>query len=110
MLDELTKFASGVVGNNIAQFTPIATITTPGRGRYKIWGTCRHSLVDGCKILVGSFTLVTVASGASSAQDFGPVVFDITNNTDSIIAQLGTATGAADTASATIYAQRLVSL
>lgn len=110
MLDELTKFASGVVGISQAQGTDIAVITDPGRGRYKVWGTCRHTLVDGCRVLLGATILFTVSSGAANAQDFGPIVIDILNNTDDIIVELGTATGGADTASATVYAQRLVAL
>lgn len=110
MLEELTKFASGSAGNSQAQNVVVASIATPGKGRWKIWGTARHSLIDGCKLVVGSTTVVTISAGAAGAEAFGPVVYDIINTTDNIAIQLATATGASDTASATIYAQRLSSL
>ncbi len=109
-VEELTKYASGAAGNNQAQNTAVATIATPGKGRWKIWGTVRHTLADGCKILVGPSTLFTISSAAAGAESFGPIIVDITNNTDNIVVQLATATGAADTASALIYAQKAYTL
>lgn len=108
--EELTKYISGAAGNNIAANTAVATITAPGKGKWKIWGTVRHSLIDGCKLLVGSTTLITITNAAAGSESFGPIVYDINNATDNIVIQLATATGASDTASANLYAQRTTPL
>lgn len=105
--EDLTLQGSGVVGNNQAADTAVAIINAPGPGRYKIWGTGRHSLVDGLKLTSPTVPAVILSGGAGDTINFGPIVFDITNNTSGIIVALNTATGAADTASATVYAQRL---
>lgn len=104
----LTKVSSGTLGNNQAQFSTVASIVAPGKGRYEIWGNCRHTLIDGCKLFIGATTIIAnISAAAGQAAPFGPIVYDVTNSTHDIIIQLATATGAADTASATIYAQRL---
>jgi len=109
-VEELSKYNSGAAGNNVAANTVVATIATPGKGRWKVWGTVRHTLVDGCKLLVGSTTLMTITNAANGSESFGPIIVDILNNTDNIVIQLATATGAADTASANLYAQRAYTL
>jgi len=109
-VEELTKYASGSAGNSVAANTVVASIATPGKGRWKVWGTVRHTLIDGCKLLVGSTTVLTVTNAASGSESFGPVIVDILNSTDSISIQLATATGASDTASANLYAQRAYTL
>lgn len=110
----LTKFASGQAPISQAQAFDVAVIADPGKGRWEVWGTVRHTLADGCRLAVGPVAapvvLFTITAGANVAQDFGPVVIDILNATDDIIVELQTATGGADTASATIYARRESSL
>lgn len=108
--EELTKYMSGAQGNNQAQNNVVASIPAVGRGRWKIWGTVRHSLIDGCKLLVGSTTLMTITNAAGASESFGPIIIDVLNNTDAVTIQLATATGAADTASANVYAQRAYTL
>lgn len=106
--NSLTLCSSGVLGASQAQGVDIAVITNPGAGRYLIWGTVRHSLVDGCRLYAGATPLIpNIAAGAGSAVGFGPVIIDIVNNTTSIILELATATGGSDSASGTLYAQKL---
>lgn len=110
MLDELTKQAFGAVGINQAVGVDAAVITDPGPGRWKIWGTCRHTLADGLRLLVGAVTIIQITNSPTTSMDFGPVVVDILNKTDDIIVELAVATGAADSASATVYAQKVAPL
>ena len=109
-----TKFASGQAPISQAQGTDVAVITDPGKGTWEIWGTVRHTLVDGCRLAIGPVASPVVqfviTAGANVAQDFGPVVVDILNSTDDIIIELQTATGGSDTASATVYARRVTSI
>lgn len=106
--ESITKVASGTVAINQASGTDIAVITDPGPGRYKVWGTCRHTLADGCRLLLAATTIIAnIPSQATAVASYGPVVLDVVNRTDDIILELATATGAADTASGVIYAQRL---
>lgn len=105
MRQNVTIPASGVQGNSVAVNTAVATITNPGPGRYRIWGTARHSLVDGIKVTVGAGTPLILSGGAGDTIQFGPLVVDILNSTTSIVAALNTATGASDTASCTMYAE-----
>lgn len=108
MLAEKTLVASGVLGISQAQGTDIAVINNPGPGRYMVWGTARHTLIDGCRLYVAATPIIpNIAAGAGAAVGFGPVVVDVTNSTDDIILELATATGGADSASGTIYAQRI---
>ena len=107
-IPEITKVASGILGISQAIGTDICVITDPGPGRYQVWGTVRHTLVDGCRLLVGSTTIIAViAGGPNAVAFFGPVVVDIVTRTDDIILELAIATGGADSASGTLYAQRL---
>ena len=106
-LEELTKQDHGVVGISQAIGVDVAIISNPGPGRWKIWGNGRHSLADGLRLVVGSTIITEIASAAASSTTFGPVVVDILNSTDDIIVELNLATGGADSASATVYAQRL---
>ncbi len=108
---ELYKYGSGKAGNSQAAGVDVAVISNPGKGRWLVTGTVRHTLIDGCRLAVGDSTgtptpLFTIPSGANASQDFGPIVVDILNSTDDIVIELDTATGASDTACAVIYAQR----
>lgn len=105
MREDVTLQAGAVVGNSQAQNTVVANIAAPGPGRYKIWGHSRHSLVDGNKIS-SPITLI-LAGGPNDTVVFGPFVVDITSAATTITVQLNTATGASDTAAATIYAQKI---
>jgi hypothetical protein len=108
MREDVTLQASGTVGISQAIGTDIAVITNPGPGRWKVWGTARHTLADGCRLLIGATTLLaTISSAATEAAPFGPVVVDVLNATDDFILELSLATGGSDTASGTLYAQKL---
>lgn len=107
MRQDLTLFGSGTLGNSQAQNTNVALINAPGPGRYRIWGHARHSLADGLKITSPMVPSLVLAGGAGDTIVFGPMVVDITNNTSGIIIALNIATGASDTASATIYAEKI---
>ncbi len=108
-LPDLTKQAAGTVGNSQAIGTDIAVITDPGPGRYKIWGVCRHTLIDGCRLLIGATTIISIIPAtANTSAPFGPVIIDILNKTDDIILELATATGVSDTATGVVYAEVLV--
>jgi hypothetical protein len=110
---ELSRVVSGSAGNNLGAGTDIVNFV-PGKGRWIVSGTVRHSLIDGVTFAQGPTASVVVlfripnAPGATA--DFGPFVVDMLNSTDSFVLELGTATGAADTASGVIYAQRASSL
>lgn len=105
MRQETTSWASGVLGNTQAQNTPIATISNLIPGRYRLWGNVRHSLADGVKI-TGPTPAIVLAGGPGDTVSVGPVVFDLTAVT-SVAAVLNTATGASDTAGATIYVEKI---
>jgi hypothetical protein len=104
---EASLYASGSVGNNITANTLVALINAPGPGRYRIWGHARHSLADGLKLTSPNLTPLVLAGGAGDTISFGPVIMDITNTTSGINVNLNVATGASDTASATIYAEKI---
>lgn len=105
---ELTLVGSGVVGNNQAIGVFVASILDPGKGRWKIWGTCRHTLPDGVRFRVGSNNIVPrVPSTANEVTDIGPFFVDILTTTDDIVLDLAVATGAADTAAGVLYAHRV---
>lgn len=107
-LPGITRMTTGIIGNNIVVSTTVCQIATPGAGRYRVWGTVRHTLEDGVKLIVGaSLILSRIAQQAANAQDFGPITVDVLLPTDNIILQLAVPTGAADTASATMYAEPL---
>lgn len=105
MRQDTTLIGQGTLGNNIAVNTLVAAIAAPGPGRYKVWGHCRHTLADGLKL--SSPNVVVLAGGPNDTVVFGPMVFDINDKTTGIGVQLNVATGAADTASATIYAEKI---
>lgn len=100
-----TLIGQGVAGNNISANTLVALINAPGPGRYKIWGHCRHTLADGLKLT--SPIAIVFSGGPNDTVNFGPFILDINNTTAGINVNLNVATGAADTASAVIYAERL---
>jgi hypothetical protein len=106
--DDVIRSSAGILGNSIAVSTTLCQITDPGPGRYKVWGTARHTLEDGCKLVVAAaLVLFRIPQGPNQAVDFGPIIVDVINPTDDIILQLAVATGASDTASGVIYAQKL---
>lgn len=103
-----TLQSGAAIGINQVVNTIVAQIVDPGIGRWEISGSCRHTLEDGCKLIVGaSNVLPRIPQGPNSAAYFGPVVVDITSATADIQVQLATATGAAETASAIVIARRL---
>ena len=104
---DATLMASGVLGINQAANTLVALINAPGPGRYRVWGHGRHSLVDGLKFTSPMLTPLILSGGAGDTVAFGPFVVDITNTTSGINVALNTATGASDSASVTIYAERI---
>jgi hypothetical protein len=107
MRQDITLFASGVLGNSQAADTLVALINAPGPGRYKVWGHGRHSLADGLKFTSPMTPALVIAGGAGDTVSFGPFVVDITNYTSGINVALRLATGASDTAAVTIYAEKI---
>lgn len=102
MRQNTSAIASGVLGNSIAVNTAVASFVNTIPGRYRLWGHCRHTLVDGIKITGVPGGSIILAGGPNDTIQFGPVVFDLSTATTINIA-LNTATGASDTASATAY-------
>lgn len=108
-LEEPTKIASAVLGNNQIVGTLLTFITDPGKGHWRIWGSVRHSLADGCLLRIDATGLIArIPNAPNGLTNFGPIVVDIFLATSDIAIDLAVATGAADTASAVIYAQKLV--
>jgi hypothetical protein len=105
---ETNRVGSGVLPINTLVNTTICQIQDPGKGRYTISGVVRHTLEDGCKLIVGAALIIArIPQTAAQTVAFGPVIIDVLLDTDDIIIQLAVATGAAETASAAIYAQKL---
>lgn len=104
MREDLTLSIYGAAGNNVTVNTAVATLPVPVPGRYKVWGMVRHTLADGCKLTSPVAQIIT--SGPNDTAMFGPFLVDI-NTAGNIIIALNTATGASDTASCTIYAEKL---
>lgn len=100
-----TLQAFGNAGNNIAANTVVATLALTSAGTYKVWGSIRHSLIDGLKLVTP--VAMILSSAANDTAAFGPIVVSVPTIPMSIVIQLNTATGAADTASATVFAQRM---
>lgn len=108
MREDTIRSSAGIIGNNVAVSTNICAINDPGPGRYKVWGTARHTLEDGCKLVVAAaLVLFRIPQGPNQAVDFGPIIVDVINPTDDIVLQIAVATGASDTASGVLYAQKL---
>lgn len=105
MLQSVTSFGSGVIGNNQAADVQVAAIINLAPGRYKIWGRARHTLADGIKLT--SPVLINFSSGPNESFDFGPIVVDIASSAIGIGLNLRLATGASDTASGNLYAERI---
>jgi hypothetical protein len=103
MRQNTTLFAFGAAGNSLAQNTVVATLAvTPGR--YRIWGNTRHTLADGLKLTIP--VALILAAGPNDTAIFGPLVVDVTAALNITVA-LNVATGASDTASATLYAESI---
>lgn len=106
-LNNITKQAFGAAGNSQAIGANLAVVSTPGRGRWRVWGNVRHTLADGVRLVVGSTTVLIVSNNANGSGSFGPIILDVTNPQDDVFLELELATGAADTASGNLYMQRL---
>jgi hypothetical protein len=106
-MPRLSRYAFGAAGNSQAIGANLAVISTPGVGRWRVWGTVRHTLADGVRLVLGSTTLLVITNAAAGTSDFGPIIIDITNRNDDLFLELELATGAADTASANLYAEYL---
>lgn len=107
MREETTLQDYGTVGNSQVAGTDICNVFLFTPGRYRIWGTCRHTLADGCRLLIGGSVIMEITNEANTSQDFGPIVIDILSASDTITLELFVATGAADTASGNLYAQKV---
>lgn len=106
--EEKTLIGNGVLGFSQAQGTLLCFIPNVGKGRWKVWGMVRHTLPDGVLLrLQATGIIARIPNGPERATPFGPIVIDINNNTDALALDLAVATGAADTASGVIYAQRI---
>jgi hypothetical protein len=109
--EELTLSVGSAIGINQAIGVFVASITTPGRGLWRVWGSCRHSLGDGIRLRIGATNIINIIPQApNETVQFGPIVFAISNSANSIILDLVVATGATDTASGVLYAQRITPL
>lgn len=103
MRQNTTSSAYGTQGNSQAQNAVVATLAlTPGR--WRLWGMGRHTVADGLKIVTP--VALVLCSGPNDTAAFGPIVVDIAATANFVI-QLNVATGASDTASATIYAENI---
>lgn len=98
--------AYGTQGNSVAANTTVVSLALPAAGRYRIWGMLRHTLADGLKITSPASSAIILTSGPNDTAAFGPIVVDMAAPGNFII-QLNTATGASDTASATVYAEKI---
>jgi hypothetical protein len=103
MRQNTTLTAYGTQGNSIAQNTVVATLPLTA-GRWKLWGMGRHTLADGLKIVTP--VALILCSGPNDTAAFGSIVVDVSTATNFVI-QLNVATGASDTASATMYAESI---
>lgn len=101
----VTLLGSGLAPSSTAADVLVASIINLVPGRYKIWGRGRHTLADGLKL--SSPVVINFASGPNESFDFGPIVVDITSSAIGIGMALRLATGASDTASANLYAERI---
>jgi hypothetical protein len=86
--------------------TVVATLPITVPGTYKVWGVIRHTLIDGLKIVAPTALAMQLTSAANDTAAFGPMVASFPT-AGAVTIQLATATGAADTASAFIVAQRM---
>lgn len=105
MRQNSTLFAYGTAGNNQAQNTSVASLALVIPGRFRIWGMARHTLADGVKIT--SPIALVLTSGPNDTAAFGPIVVDVSAAGAFFTLQLNVATGASDTASATIFAESI---
>lgn len=103
MRENSTQQVFGSAGNSVSANTTVATIANPGVGRFRIYGMARHTLIDGLKIT--SPIAMVLCTAANDTAMFGPIIVDIPVANTPITIALNTATGASDTASATIYAE-----
>jgi hypothetical protein len=104
MRQDSSFFVYGTQGNNIAANTTVASLAVPSGGRYRVWGMARHTLADGLKFTTP--IAMIICSGPNDTAMFGPFVVDMAA-AGNIVIQLNTATGAADTAAANIYAEKI---
>ncbi len=102
---DTTLIGSNTLGASQPVDTLITLINAPGPGRYKVWGSFRHTLADGIKLT--SPVAIRFPGTANSVSSFGPFVIDIINNTSGINLALAVATGGSDSASAVIYAEKV---
>lgn len=107
MRQNTTTVSSGVVGNSQGANTTVTFQSFPP-GRYRIWGHCRHSLVDGIKFSSPSgLNGIILSDGPNAVVNFGPIVVDLVAASTNVSLVLNTATGASDTASATLYVESI---
>lgn len=107
MREETTLQDYGTVGASQAQGTDVCTIFFFTPGRYKVWGTCRHTLADGFRLLANGGVVTELSNDPNINTPFGPIVVDILTTANALILELFVATGASDTASGTLYAQKI---
>jgi hypothetical protein len=106
--ENATLQAAAAVGNSVAVNSIVCQIVDPGVGRYQISGSARHTLEDGCKLIIGAANVLPrIPQGPNNVGEFGPIIFDIIASSTDIQIQLATATGATETASGYLVARRL---
>lgn len=108
MLESETLVGGGAAPGGSPIGTAVATIASPGRGRYVIWGVVRHFMDDGCALRVGpTLVIPLIPNQAMRTEAFGPISVDITNSITNIVVELLVATGGPGQASASVYARNL---
>lgn len=110
--EELTFQSFGVLGNNQAIGTSLASITGLIKGRYKIWGTVTHTIAGGVRLIIlnqSNFIIANAADGSQSfgTQPFGTIVVDLLQTSNTLRLELEQATGPNGNASGNLYAQKL---
>ena len=106
-LEPLIQRSFGTVGNNQAAAVAVTNIGSLGPGRYRVSGTVRHTLADGVRLIMTGASNLRLVNGANQSQDFGPIIVEFTGPSNNILLELDQATGAADTASANLYVQKI---
>lgn len=105
MRQNTSTIGSGTAGNNVAVNTALASFVSMPPARYRMWGTCRHSLADGIKITGVPGGTIIIPGGAGDTVTVMPFVFDL-NAATTINVALNVATGASDTASAAFFMEQ----
>lgn len=106
-LEPTTFRGFGAVPISQAAGTLVVSITPLTAGRYKIWGSCRHTLADGIRLVATGSSNMIISQTANQNVNFGPIVLDMNTGANTVLLELQVATGGADTASGNLFVQKL---